>query len=71
MDGAQEIEWRQIEWRRAARCDTGACVEVAHLDEVYLIRNSHDPDGPTLSFTGPEWQAFTVGVRAGDFDPPD
>ena len=66
MDGAREMHWR-----RAARCDTGTCVEVARLDDVYLIRNSRDPEGVTLTFTALEWQAFAAGIRAGDFDLPD
>jgi hypothetical protein len=33
------------------------------------VRDSKDPHGTAaLVFTAAEWVAFTVGVRAGDFD---
>jgi len=36
-------------------------------DEV-LVRNSRDPEGPILSFTKAEWDAFGAGMKAGEFD---
>ncbi|GIE98289.1 DUF397 domain-containing protein [Paractinoplanes rishiriensis] len=54
-------------WRKSSRCGTGACVEVAKVDEEYLIRDSKDPGGTVLSFTAQEWKAFVEGVAAGDF----
>jgi hypothetical protein len=51
-------------WRS---CGSGACVEVAKIDESYLVRDSKDPDGPTLTFTSIEWEAFVRGVQAGAF----
>ncbi len=51
-------------WRS---CGSGACVEVAKVDESYLVRDSKDPDGPTLAFTSVEWEAFVHGVQAGTF----
>jgi len=54
-------------WRRSAQCGTSACVEVAKVDDRYLIRDSKDAGGAVLSFTEAEWQAFTTGVAAGDF----
>jgi hypothetical protein len=38
-------------------------------DEV-RVRDSKDPDGPVLKFTGPEWDAFVAGVKDGEFDLP-
>jgi hypothetical protein len=32
------------------------------------VRHSKDPDGPKLVFTTEEWEAFTAGIRAGEFD---
>jgi hypothetical protein len=44
------------------------CVEVAHHpDGQILVRDSKDPDGPTLTFTPAEWDAFTKGAAAGEF----
>jgi hypothetical protein len=47
----------------------GNCVEVASLpgDEIG-VRNSRDPDGPVLTFTPDEWDAFVGGARLGEFD---
>lgn len=55
-------------WLRAAACQTGNCIEVAHVGTAYLVRKSTDPDGATLEVSEAEWAAFTDGIRAGDFD---
>lgn len=36
---------------------------------MWQMRDSKNPDGPTLSFDDAEWQTFTAGVRDGEFDP--
>jgi len=47
----------------------GNCAEVTDLpDGTVGVRNSRFPDGPVLSFTPAEWQAFLGGARAGEFD---
>jgi Domain of unknown function (DUF397) len=69
-------------WRKSVRSTNGGdCVEVAVVpgdpavaghkadaDELYLIRDSKDPDGPALAFTQSEWNAFVGGVKDGEFD---
>jgi hypothetical protein len=55
-------------WRKALRCGSGACVEVAKVGESYLVRSSTAPQAGVLSFTAAEWVTFTAGVRDGDFD---
>jgi hypothetical protein len=35
------------------------------------MRDSKDPDGPVLTFTPAEWEAFTLGVQDGEFDVED
>jgi Domain of unknown function (DUF397) len=35
---------------------------------LYLVRDSKDPAGPSLAFTTAEWEAFTAGVKDGEFD---
>jgi Domain of unknown function (DUF397) len=69
-------------WRKASHSanNGGACVEVtatrdtsavshkAGEDVLYLMRDSKDPDGPKLAFTGAEWVAFLSGVKDGEFD---
>jgi Domain of unknown function (DUF397) len=61
---------RHYEWRKSSRSgSTGNCVEVAvNVPGVVAVRDSKDPDGPKLIFTSAEWDAFTVGARAGEFD---
>ena len=58
----------QGEWRRSSACTTGACVEVAIVDDSYLVRDSKDPSGAVLTFDREEWAAFAAGVAAGEFD---
>ena len=71
-------------WRRSSHCGTAgpSCVEVtvttdtsgwphkADAGKLYLMRDSSKPDGPVLAFTPEEWEAFTLGVRDGEFDLP-
>jgi Domain of unknown function (DUF397) len=72
-------------WSKASHSggSGGTCVEVtatrdsraaphkAGEDVLYLMRDSKDPDGPKLAFTGAEWDAFLSGVKDGEFDPAD
>ena len=58
----------QPQWRRARRCGSNACVEVAKVGEEYLIRDSKNPEHPPMRFTEAEWHAFRNGTRDGDFD---
>ncbi len=58
-------------WRRSSYSSPqgGNCVEVADLAAGgHAVRDSKNPTGPALTFTAAEWSAFTVGVRAGEFD---
>jgi hypothetical protein len=58
----------QPHWRRARRCASGSCIEVAKIGESrYLIRDSKNPYTPPLEFTEEEWVAFVGGVEDGDF----
>ncbi|HEX9042640.1 MAG TPA: DUF397 domain-containing protein [Trebonia sp.] len=61
-----------ITWRKSnTSSDSGNnCVEVSLGGEGVLVRHSRDPNGPVLSFTHSEWQAFLVGARNGEFDLP-
>ncbi|WP_084161263.1 DUF397 domain-containing protein [Nocardia sp. BMG51109] len=34
------------------------------------VRDSKNPTGPALVFTPSEWDAFTTGVKDGEFDRP-
>ncbi|HZR53281.1 MAG TPA: DUF397 domain-containing protein [Streptosporangiaceae bacterium] len=56
-------------FRKSTFCASGGvnCVEVAFGTEDVCIRDSKNPDGPTLKFTSDEWAAFIAGVNAGEF----
>ncbi|BCB87733.1 DUF397 domain-containing protein [Phytohabitans suffuscus] len=54
-------------WRKSGRCESNTCVEVAMVGLDIAIRDSKQPDGPTLLFTRAEWDAFVGGVHDGDF----
>ena len=56
-------------WRKSSHSSgNGACVEIAETSDLIAVRDSKDPAGPKLVFTAPEWEAFTAGVRDGEFD---
>lgn len=57
-------------WRKSTRSggQGGNCVEVAVIDHKVKVRHSKDPNGPVLTFTPNEWQAFIAGVKANEFD---
>jgi predicted secreted Zn-dependent protease len=55
------------EWRRSTKCSGGTCVEVAKVDNQYLIRDSKNPEMAAHAFTESEWNAFVAGVKADEF----
>lgn len=57
-------------WRTSTFCDLNGCVEVALVDGKVAVRDAKDKASPVLLFTAREWEAFTGGVRAGEFDLP-
>ncbi|HUY49637.1 MAG TPA: DUF397 domain-containing protein [Streptosporangiaceae bacterium] len=59
-----------LRWRKSSYSGQGAnCVEVADLpDNGRAVRDSKREDSPVLTFNAAEWEAFTRGVRAGEFD---
>ena len=58
-----EVRWRTSSLsRHPNKC---LCVEVGPCacGDTVLVRDSKDPSGPVLSFTGAEWRAFLSRVR--------
>ncbi len=56
-------------WRKSVKTqNNGACVEVARVGDVIGVRDSKDPDGPVLTFTTREFEAFLDGAGKGEFD---
>jgi Domain of unknown function (DUF397) len=55
-------------WRKSSYSGTdgGNCVEVGrHLRGIVAVRDSKDPDGPKLTLSPADWQAFTGSIKAG------
>jgi len=58
---------RTPEWRRSGDCGNGTCIEVAKVNDHYLIRDSKNPANEPLAFTADEWHAFVSGVKRDEF----
>lgn len=63
MTGGPEGE---LAWRRAS-CDGGACVEVAALGKIVVVRSSVDSD-TTFRMSRDEWREFLTSAKSGLFD---
>jgi Domain of unknown function (DUF397) len=63
---------QQIKWTKSSKSFSNSnCVEAAQLPGGHIgVRDSKSPHGPVLQFTSEEWDAFTAGVRNGEFDNP-
>ena len=57
-----------LDWRRSSKCDSGACVEVADLGTLIMIRDSAGDGYLPIAVSRPAWRDFLTGVRAGTFD---
>lgn len=60
---------RRAVWRKSTYSANGStCVEVArNLPGIVAVRDSKNPEGPKLVFSGTDWHAFAINVKAGDF----
>ncbi|MFI7666471.1 DUF397 domain-containing protein [Nocardia sp. NPDC049526] len=67
------VDLSEAKWFKSTRSSGGRdCVEVAHLDGGLVgVRDSKNPTGPALVFAPGEWDAFTAGVRGGEFKRPE
>ena len=65
------VELARAVWFKSTASNTSqGCVEVAHLDNWTVIRDTKNPDRPVHYFTPHEWDCFLTGARAGEFDRP-
>jgi hypothetical protein len=61
---APETALTAASWRKSSRSgDQGACVEVAVIAGTVAVRDSKDPTGPLLQFSGAAWAAFATAAR--------
>ncbi|MFF7457196.1 DUF397 domain-containing protein [Kitasatospora sp. NPDC008115] len=57
-----------VEWRKASASNPNEnCVEAGRLSSRVAVRDSKDPHGPALAFSGDAWLAFVAGICAGEF----
>lgn len=57
-------------WRRASRCASSGCVEIAFTEGGVAVRDSKREDSPVLVYDRSEWEIFVAGVKSGEFDLP-
>lgn len=59
------MDLSRMQWRKATCSSTngGNCVEVGAGARAVAVRDSKDPAGPALAFTGACWQAFTRRLK--------
>ncbi|MFD4398207.1 DUF397 domain-containing protein [Kitasatospora sp. NPDC058397] len=64
-----DVDLTDTGWRKSSYSGSGGtCVEVADgFIGVMPVRDSKDPNGPTLLFPADAWQAFVTAVRTGEF----
>jgi hypothetical protein len=61
------VDLSRAVWRKSTFSVESDCVEVAFIDGRVAVRHSKDRRGPVLIFTPGEWDAFTAGIRDGQF----
>ena len=66
-------ELASVDWHISTRSNDncGSCVEAGPLRDGsgrVAVRHSHHPHDAVIVYTRAEWEAFTVGVRLGEFD---
>jgi len=59
------MEVSLVRWRKSSFSGgDNECVEVAHLDDAVAVRDSKNPDGPTLTVNA---AGFFAAVKGGKF----
>ncbi|MCP2335970.1 DUF397 domain-containing protein [Actinomadura rupiterrae] len=60
------IRWRKSSYSGGSSDE--ACVEVARLGGVVLVRDSRNPDGPWLAVGSAEFGGLVMRGQRGEFD---
>nr|WP_221308456.1 DUF397 domain-containing protein [Nocardiopsis mwathae] len=68
-----DTELASVTWHISSFSTNGGatCVEAGPLNDGtgrVAVRHSRHPDGAVIVYTRQEWEAFTKGVRVGEFD---
>jgi hypothetical protein len=67
-DSSQSVKKDGV-FRKSSLSGGSGCVAVAKFtDNSVKIRDTKDKEGPVLSFTKQEWEAFLGGVKRGEFE---
>lgn len=54
-------------WRKSSRsAHNGACLEAASTQGVIAVRDSKNPDGPSLLASPEAWRKFTRSIKSGE-----
>jgi Domain of unknown function (DUF397) len=57
------------QWRKSSRShDQGACVEIAPVDNLIVVRDSKDPYGPRIAFDREQWRVLAGRIVSGGLD---
>jgi len=66
---ASDLDLAHARWQQPPGVAPGGeAVEIAHIGRFVAMRSSGSPATPPLIFTPAEWDAFTAGVKDGEFD---
>jgi Domain of unknown function (DUF397) len=63
------VDLSKAVWKKATASggNSDNCVEVAFVDDAIAVRDSKDRNGGVLIYDRKEWEAFTGGVKDGEF----
>lgn len=62
-----QVQQGSLSWKKSTRSAGTGCVEVARTKEIIFVRDSKDPQGPTLIVSRAEWGAFLAGPSVDQF----
>ncbi len=63
------MNYENLPWKVSTRSGgSGSCVEVAITDDAIYVRDTKDRSKAPHTYTIAEWNAFTGGVKDGEFD---
>jgi hypothetical protein len=65
-DGHENLNWRKA----TLSLNHGACAEVANGRGIVMMRDSKDPQGPVLEYSGNSWRFFVASAKLNGFEVP-